>query len=192
MGYRSDVYLKTTTEGYLIIKRRNDSIENPEHRPLQYAEEIKRTPTGFYKIWFCDIKWYEGTYEEIKQFMEALDDLVEQGIPYSFIRIGEDTTDVEYKVNWTDDVPDEIQTFEPVVDVNDEDWSCYEDITKTEKYSHVIGVMFDLFDKYEECDDIKEALRHMNSDGEVSDEEYDYAILHWEELLKEWEERREK
>ena len=192
MGYRSDVYLKTTTEGYLIIKRRNDSIENPEHRPLQYAEEIKRTPTGFYKIWFCDIKWYEGTYEEIKQFMEALDDLVEQGIPYSFIRIGEDTTDVEYKVNWTDDVPDEIQTFEPVVDVNDEDWSCYEDITKTEKYSHVIGVMFDLFDKYEECDDIKEALRHMNSDGDVSDEEYDYAILHWEELLKEWEERREK
>lgn len=192
MGYRSDVYLKTTTEGYLIIKRRNDSIENPEHRPLQYAKEIKRTPTGFYKIWFCDIKWYEGTYEEIKQFMEALDDLVEQGIPYSFIRIGEDTTDVEYKVNWTDDIPDEIQTFEPVVDVNDEDWSCYEDITETEKYSHIIGVMFDLFDKYEGYDDIKEALRHMNSDGEVSDEEYDYAILHWEELLKEWEERREK
>lgn len=192
MGYRSDVYLKTTTEGYLIIKRRNDSIENPEHRPLQYAEEIKRTPTGFYKIWFCDIKWYEDTYEEIKQFMEALDDLVEQGIPYSFIRIGEDTTDVEYKVNWTDDVPDEIQTFEPVVDVNDEDWSCYEDITKTEKYSHVIGVMFDLFDKYEGYDDIREALRHMNSDGEVSDTEYKYAILHWEELLKEWEERREK
>ena len=192
MGYRSDVYLKTTTEGYLIIKRRNDSIEKPEHRPLQYAEEIKRTPAGFYKIWFCDVKWYESTYEEIKQFMSALNDLVEQGIPYSFIRIGEDPTDIEYKVNWTDDVPDEIQTFEPVVDVNDEDWSCYEDITKTEKYSHVIGVMFDLFDKYEECDDIKEALRHMNSDGEVSDTEYDYAILHWEELLKEWEERSEK
>lgn len=192
MGYRSDVYLKTTTEGYLIIKRRNDSIEKPEHRPLQYAEEIKRTPAGFYKIWFCDVKWYESTYEEIKQFMSALDDLVEQGIPYSFIRIGEDPTDVEYKVNWTDDVPDEIQTFEPVIDVNDEDWSCYEDITKTEKYSHIVGVMFDLFDKYEECDDIKDALRNMNSDGEVSETEYDYAIEHWEELLKDWEERSEK
>ena len=187
MGYRSDVYLKTTTEGYLIIKRRNDSIENPEHRPLQYAEEIKRTPTGFYKIWFCDIKWYEGTYEEIKQFMEALDDLVEQGIPYSFIRIGEDTTDVEYKVNWTDDVPHEIQTFEPIIDINDEDRGYYEDITKIEKHSHIIRVMFDLFDKYEECDDIKDALINMNSDGEVSDTEFDYAIKHWEELLKEWE-----
>ena len=192
MGYRSDVYLKTTTEGYLIIKRRNDSIENPEHRPLQYAEEIKRTPTGFYKIWFCDVKWYEGTYEEIKQFMKALDDLVEQDIPYSFIRIGEDATDVEYKVNWTDDVPYEIQTFEPIIDINDEDRGYYEDITKIEKHFHIIEVMFDLFNKHEECDDIKDALRNMNSDGEVSDTEYDYAIKHWEELLKEWKERSEK
>lgn len=190
MGYRSDVYLKTTTEGWLIIKRRNDSIENPEHRILKYAEEIKRTPSGFYKIYFSDIKWYES-YEEVKQFMSALDDLVEQDIPYSFIRIGEDSTDIEHKVNWTDDMPDEIQTFEPVVDVNDDDWSCYyEDIAKTEKYSYIIGIMFDLFDKYEAYEDIKDALRDMNSDGAVSDTEYDYAIEHWEELSKEWEERK--
>ena len=82
MGYRSDVYFKTTTEGWLIIKRRNDSIENPDYRMLNYAEEIKRTPSGFYKIYFSDIKWYES-YEEVKQFMSALDDLVEQDIPYS-------------------------------------------------------------------------------------------------------------
>ena len=129
MGYRSDVYLKTTTEGYLIIKRRNDSIENPKHRILEYADSIKRTPSGFYKIYFNDIKWYES-FEEIDDFMESLDVLKDQDIPYSFIRIGEDPTDVEYKVNWTDDVPDEIQTFEPVVDVNDEDWSNYEDVEK--------------------------------------------------------------
>lgn len=129
MGYRSDVYLKTTTEGYIIIKRRNDSIENPEHRMLRYAESIKKTPSGFYKIEFNDIKWYES-YEEVKQFMSALNDLVEQGIPYSFIRIGEDPTDIEYKRNYTDDMPDEIASFEPVVDVNDEDWSNYEDVEK--------------------------------------------------------------
>ena len=51
--------------------------------------------------------------------------------------------------------------------------------------------MFDLFDKYEEYDDIKDALRNMNSDRVVTDEEYDYAILYWDELLKEWEERKE-
>ena len=189
MGYRSQVYLKTTTEGYLIIKRRNDSIENPDHRMLRYAEEIKRTPAGFYRIWFCDVKWYESTYAEIKQFMSALNDLVEQGIPYSFIRIGEDPTDIEYKVNWTDDMPYEIETFEPVVDVNDDDWCSYEDVEDDK--DHIKKIMFDLFDKYEECDDIKDALRDMNSDGEVSETEYDYAIEHWEELLKEWEERGE-
>ena len=129
MGYRSEVYFKTTTEGWLIIKRRNDSVENPDHRILRYAEEIKKTPSGFYKIWFSDIKWYEG-YEEVKQFMEGLDILQEQDIPFSFIRLGEDVTDVEHRINYTDDMPDEIQTFEPVIDVNDEDWSCYEDIDK--------------------------------------------------------------
>ena len=187
MGYRSDVYLKTTTEGYLIIKRRNDSIKNPDHRPLQYAEEIKRTPAGFYKIWFCDVKWYESTYEEIKQFMSALNDLVEQGIPYSFIRIGEDPTDIEYKVNWTDDVPDEIQTFEPVIDVNDEDWSCYEDIIEKEEITHICGILYDLYKKYKDSEEIVKSLENMNKDKIITGEEYDYARLHLRELLNSWE-----
>ena len=127
MGYRSQVYLKTTTEGYITIKRRNDSIENPEHRILNYATEIKKTPSGFYKIYFDDIKWYDS-FEEVKHFMESLEILQEQGIPYSFIRIGEDTDDIEHKMNYTDDMPDEIYSFEPVVDVNDDDWSNYEDV----------------------------------------------------------------
>ena len=192
MGYRSDVYFKTTTEGWLIIKRRNDSIENPEHRILKYADSIKKTPSGFYKITFTDVKWYEG-YKEVDYFMKGLEILKAQDIPYSFIRTGETTSDVEHIVNYTeDDMPDEILNFEPVIDVNDDDWSCYEDIAKTEKYSYIIEIMFDLFDKYEAYEDIKDALRDMNSDGTVSDTEYDYAIEHWEELSKEWEERREK
>lgn len=188
MGYRSQVYLKTTTEGYLIIKRRNDSIENPDHRMLRYAESIKKTPSGFYKIEFDDIKWYES-YEEVRQFMDSLEILREQDIPYSFIRIGEDSTDIEHKVNYTDDMPDEIETFEPVVDVNDDDWSSYEDVEDDK--DHIKEIMFKLFDEFEEYDDIKYALRDMNSDGEVTDKEYDYAVEHWDELLKEWEERKE-
>ena len=129
MGYRSQVYLKTTTEGYLIIKRRNDNIENAGHRMLRYAKSIKKTPSGFYKIEFNDIKWYES-YEEVRQFMDSLEILREQDIPYSFIRIGEESDDIEHKVNYTDDMPDEIYSFEPVVDVNDDDWSCYEDVDK--------------------------------------------------------------
>lgn len=131
-GYRSQVYLKTTTEGWLVLKKLNDSIENPEHRPLQYAE-IKKTPTGFYKISFDDIKWYEGTYAEVDNFMNGLDKLEEQDIPYSFIRIGEDTVDIEHKKNWTEDMPDEISSFEPVTDVNDDDGSSYEDVKDEER-----------------------------------------------------------
>ena len=132
MGYRSQVYLKTTTEGWLVLKKLNDSIENPEHRPLQYAE-IKKTPTGLYKISFDDIKWYEGTYAEVDNFMNGLDKLEEQDIPYSFIRIGEDTADIEHKKNWTEDMPDEISSFEPVTDVNDDDGSNYEDVKDEER-----------------------------------------------------------
>ena len=67
--------------------------------------------------------------------MNGLDKLEEQDIPYSFIRIGEDTADIEHKKNWTEDIPDEISSFEPVTDVNDDDWSSYEDVKKHEERS---------------------------------------------------------
>lgn len=85
-GYRSQVYLKTTTEGYIILKQLNNKIEKSDDRPLEYAM-IQKTPTGFYKISFEDIKWYEGSYPEVDNFMKGLDALNEQEIPYSFIRI---------------------------------------------------------------------------------------------------------
>lgn len=113
--------------------------------------------------------------------------LTAQDIPYSFIRIGEDISDIEHKTNWTEDMPDEIANFEPVVDVNDDDWSCYEDIKEEKDMTHITKIMFDLFDKYEECDDIKDALRNMNSDNTVSDEEYDFAVENWDNILKIWE-----
>lgn len=126
MGYRSEVYIKTTTEGWVIIKQHNDKIDVIKDRPLQYAE-VNKTASGFYKIEFHDIKWYDS-YTEIQHFMEALAELERQDIPYSFIRLGEDTEDIEHKVNWTDDIPYEIESFEPVVDYNDEDYSCYEPV----------------------------------------------------------------
>lgn len=41
---------------------------------------------------------------------------------------GEDVADIEHKVNWTDEMPDEIANFEPVTDINDDNWSNYEDV----------------------------------------------------------------
>ena len=119
MGYRSQVYLKTTTEGWVIMKKFNDSIDNRDYQPLDGAE-VNKTESGFYKISFCDIKWYDS-YEQVQNFNKVLHMYDKQDIPYSFIRLGEDTEDIEHKRNYPDDMPYEIECFEPVVDVNDED-----------------------------------------------------------------------
>ena len=48
-------------------------------------------------------------------------------------------------------------------------------------------IMYPLFDEYEDCDDITEALRSLLSEGEITEEEYDQCQEHWDELLEEWE-----
>ena len=111
MGYRSDVYLKTTTEGWLIIKRFNDSIKDEGEQPLRSAN-ISRTSEGFYKIEFNDVKWYEGSFKDVDNFIMALDMLRNEDIPFTFIRIGEDLDDTVKDYNWTDDMPDELADFD--------------------------------------------------------------------------------
>ena len=109
------------------MKKFNDSIATPEDKPLYYAT-VERTEAGFYKITFDDLKWYDS-YAQVQNFNKVLNQYDDQDIPYSYIRIGEDTTDIENRKNWTDDMPTEIETFEPVVDVNDDEpWSSYEAI----------------------------------------------------------------
>ena len=48
-------------------------------------------------------------------------------------------------------------------------------------------IMFDLFDSYEDCDEIIDCLRSLNSEGEITDEEYDQCLEHWDEILLDWE-----
>lgn len=124
MGYRSDVYFKTTTEGYLIMKRFNDSliVEDKSERPLTYAT-IAYTPTGFYRIEYNDVKWYDS-YPEVQNFNKALDLLRKEDIPYAYIEIGENPDDITYKCNYSAELetPTEIANFQPVVDVGDDDF----------------------------------------------------------------------
>ena len=126
MGYRSNVYLKTTTEGWITLKRFNDSLEKGYDQPL-YGAEVNKSSSGCYKIYFEDVKWYEG-YKQVENFNEALAKMEALDIPFSFIRLGEETDDIEHRCNWTDDIPDEINSFEPVVDVNDDEYGSYESV----------------------------------------------------------------
>ena len=124
MGYRSTVYLKTTSEGYTMMKQMNDRTKEKEDKVLAYAE-VYKTSSGNYKICWEDIKWYSG-YKQIQNVNEVMNLMDEQEIPYSFIRIGEETGDVEHRRSCPEDMPYEIEAFEPVVDINDEEYHDYE------------------------------------------------------------------
>lgn len=191
MGYRSTVAVKTTSEGFAIIQKRESEQPDEDLKLLKYAESIRVTPAGNYRIDWEWIKWYDE-YKEIQYFNESLDLLEEMGIPYSFVRLGEDSNDVEHRCNYVDDMPDAIQSLEPVVDINDDEYGSYEHWTPDEAddMTHISDIMFDLFDKYENHDDIKDALRSLCSEGDVSDEEYAFAVLNWDKLLELWTKTR--
>lgn len=138
MGYRSQIALKTTTEGWVLLKRFNDKIENPDERPLRHLT-VAKTPTGYYKISHDSIKWYDGD-PQVKNFNEALYQMRIQNIPYVFIQIGEDVEDITILNNWTSDMPDEIETFDVERHIVDEDEGSYEIIMEEgvdKKYRHV-------------------------------------------------------
>lgn len=48
-------------------------------------------------------------------------------------------------------------------------------------------IIFDLFDEYEEYEDIKDALRSLHSSRVITDDEYNYIIANYEDLLEDWE-----
>lgn len=125
MGYRSQIVLKTTTEGYILCQKFDDSIKNTEEKPLD-GLTIKRTASGFYKISHDYIKWYDS-YPSVNNFNKMLVMLEEQEIPFTFIRIGEDDGDVDTQYNYTDDMPDELSDVGVNIEIYDPD-DYYEDL----------------------------------------------------------------
>lgn len=51
-------------------------------------------------------------------------------------------------------------------------------------------ILYDCFENYEDCEDIINKLRDLNTEKEISDEEYDFIMANYEQWLKEWEERK--
>ncbi|MDE6947579.1 MAG: hypothetical protein K2P14_10400 [Anaeroplasmataceae bacterium] len=127
MGYRSEVVLKTTTEGYLLFKKFNDSIKEPTDKPLAYMH-IQKTESGFYKISHDYLKWYES-YKDVENFMTMLNKLDDQEIPYKFIRIGEDYNDIEIRENYTEDMPEEIMDLNLEREIYDCSEGSYTDVS---------------------------------------------------------------
>lgn len=47
-----------------------------------------------------------------------------------------------------------------------------------------IELFIDIAEQNEDVEAIIDELRNLNSAGEITDEEYDYILQHWDELLQ--------
>lgn len=100
MGYRSDVRIATTREGYdLMCEHVDFASKGTGCYPLMGS---KREPDFFDEEGGCvafgwdGIKWDVGYYKDVTNVDAALRKLAEAGIPYEFCRVGEEYGDVEF------------------------------------------------------------------------------------------------
>lgn len=95
MGYRSDVKLVTTKEGWKRIKHAVKTASPDWYTWLISDEYIVPVCNSKYVLYEIeDVKWYEQ-YKEVESFMHSLFMFEHNNIPYNFIRLGEDWGDVE-------------------------------------------------------------------------------------------------
>ena len=102
MGYRSDIELFTTSEGYAMFLKFNSKLVE-EARPLSIVTNISTTVEGFYNIFISDVKWYEDCFDEVKNFMFYVTELDKAKIPYKFIRFGEEPEDIQVRTTYDPD-----------------------------------------------------------------------------------------
>lgn len=107
MGYRSEVRIATTREGYDLMCDRIDSIsEGHDSYPLMGSDrepEFFDEENGTVVFGWDNIKWYVGLFCDVTNVVKALGELDEQEIPYEFCRIGESWDDIEFTTSGEND-----------------------------------------------------------------------------------------
>ena len=97
MGYYSDIYISTTNTGYARMRELAEEV--PAGMPWQLLgcgaepgwEDV--APEGTVFGWEC-MKWYPD-FPEVRHIHSVLDRADAEGIPWQFIRIGEEPDDIE-------------------------------------------------------------------------------------------------
>lgn len=102
MGYRSNLKLITTKEGWEKISRAVKQAEPDNHEYITSEKHVEELRDGYILWSLYDVKWYEDMFPEVQAFMKTLDELSKENIPYQYARTGEDYNDVEYDPNWVD------------------------------------------------------------------------------------------
>lgn len=109
MGYRSEVKIATTREGYERICRRVDELSAESDAYPLIGTEIN--PDFFDEAGGCvafgwdHIKWYEGDLEDVSNVSKALAEIEDDGLPVEFCRIGESWDDIQFEChNFNDEL----------------------------------------------------------------------------------------
>ena len=97
MGYRSDVRIITTMNGYEELKKFVDSYckEKKCYNLLEALDVDKLTDTSDKLIGWDYVKWYDDLYDDVIAINEGLSHIANLGYAYNFARIGEDFDDYE-------------------------------------------------------------------------------------------------
>lgn len=103
MGYRSDVRIRTTKEGYEVMKSfvekyikeniKEDELKGYDYNLLNSAE-ITEAEDSITLDWIY-LKWYDGIFKEVDAVMNSLDILSDKNIDYQYMRIGEEIDDID-------------------------------------------------------------------------------------------------
>ena len=100
MGYRSDVRIATTRDGYDRMCRFVDAAS--KDRKSYQLMGMRRQPEFYDEHDGCtvfgwdSIKWYEGSLPDVTVVCNALGELDKAEVPYEFCRVGESYDDIEF------------------------------------------------------------------------------------------------
>lgn len=99
MGYRSDVRIVVTKEGYKkleeFVENYLKGIEIAKQYNLLNHKDIEKVTEEYHYLGWNYIKWYEGDYEDVNSIVKGLDYLAENDFSFRFARIGEQYDDIE-------------------------------------------------------------------------------------------------
>ena len=97
MGYRSDIRIVTSKEGFEKLQEfvRNHLRKNKENYNLLEECDIKQEGKNQCYFGWNYVKWYEHDYPEVVAIMEGLNHLGENEYSYRYMRIGESYEDIE-------------------------------------------------------------------------------------------------
>ena len=103
MGYRSDIKVLVSKEGFRelrdyvekeSVKFRKPELSDYDFNLLKHTDQIRFDGDQVLISW-NDVKWYEGSYEDVDLIMDGLTHLNNKGYSYRFYRVGESYDDIE-------------------------------------------------------------------------------------------------